>query len=62
MRRLLNTLFILTEDTYLALENENVVVKREDDILGTVFTFGTYYSWRFGRVPGIFVEVRKYII
>lgn len=36
MRRLLNTLFILTEDTYLALENENVVVKREDDILGRV--------------------------
>lgn len=36
MRRLLNTLFILTEDTYLALENENVVVKREDDVLGRI--------------------------
>ena len=28
MRRLLNTLFVLTEDAYLALENENVVVSR----------------------------------
>ena len=28
MRRLLNTLFVLTEDAYLALENENVVVKQ----------------------------------
>ena len=36
MRRLLNTLFILTEDAYLALENENVVVKRENDVLGRV--------------------------
>ncbi len=36
MRRLLNTLFILTEDTYLALENENIVVKREDEVLGRV--------------------------
>lgn len=36
MRHLLNTLFILTEDSYLALENENVVVKRDEEILGRV--------------------------
>lgn len=36
MRHLLNTLFILTEDSYLTLENENVVVKREEEILGRV--------------------------
>lgn len=36
MRRLLNTLFILTEDAYIALENENVVVKREDEVLGRI--------------------------
>ena len=36
MRHLLNTLFILTEDAYLTLENENVVVKREEEILGRV--------------------------
>lgn len=29
MRRLLNTLFVLTEDSYLALDGENVVVRRE---------------------------------
>lgn len=30
MRRLLNTLYITTEDAYLTLDGENVVVKRED--------------------------------
>lgn len=28
MRKMLNTLFITSEDAYLALENENVVVFR----------------------------------
>lgn len=36
MRRLLNTLFILNEETYLALENENVIVKKDEEILGKV--------------------------
>lgn len=36
MRRMLNTLFILSEETYLSLENENVVVKNDDKILGRV--------------------------
>lgn len=36
MRRLLNTLFVLTEDAYLSLENENVVVKKGDEVLGRV--------------------------
>lgn len=36
MRRLLNTLFILNEESYLALENENVVVKQDEEILGRV--------------------------
>jgi CRISPR-associated protein Cas1 len=36
MRHLLNTLFILTEDSYLALENENVAVKRDEETLGRV--------------------------
>ena len=34
MRRLLNTLFVLTEDAYLALENENVVVRQGEKVLG----------------------------
>jgi hypothetical protein len=34
MRHLLNTLFVLTEDSYLALEGENVVVLQGDETLG----------------------------
>ncbi len=34
MRKLLNTLFVLTEDSYLSLEGENVVILREDVTLG----------------------------
>lgn len=36
MRRLLNTLFVLKEDAYLTLENENIVVKNGEDVLGRV--------------------------
>ena len=36
MRHMLNTLFILTEDAYLASENENVVVLQEEKVLGRV--------------------------
>lgn len=36
MRHLLNTLFVLTEDSYLALENENIIVKQDDEIIGKV--------------------------
>jgi CRISPR-associated protein Cas1 len=34
MRRLLNTLFVLTEDSYLALEGENVLVLQDEATLG----------------------------
>ena len=34
MRKLLNTLFVTTEDSYLALENENVVVRNNDECRG----------------------------
>ncbi|MGP1471559.1 MAG: type I-C CRISPR-associated endonuclease Cas1c [Schwartzia sp. (in: firmicutes)] len=36
MRHLLNTLFVLTEDAYVALENENVVVLQDEKVLGRV--------------------------
>ena len=36
MRRLLNTLYVTSEDAYLALENENIIVKRDEDVLGKV--------------------------
>lgn len=34
MRRLLNTLFVLTEDSYLSLEGENVVVQKGEETIG----------------------------
>lgn len=36
MRHLLNTLYVFTEDAYLALDGENVVVRRGGDELGRV--------------------------
>lgn len=36
MKKLLNTLFVLTEDAYLSLEDENVVVKSGQSTLGKV--------------------------
>lgn len=36
MRHMLNTLFILTEDAYLSLDNQNVVIHKSDDILGKI--------------------------
>ena len=30
MKQLLNTLFVMTEDAYLALENDNVVIYQND--------------------------------
>ena len=34
MKKMLNTLFITSEDAYLALENENVVVLRGEEKMG----------------------------
>ena len=31
MRKLLNTLFVTSEDAYLALENENVVIYKGEE-------------------------------
>ena len=33
MRKLLNTLYITSEDLFLSLNNENVVVSRKDEVL-----------------------------
>lgn len=33
MKKLLNTLFVITPDTYLALENENVVIYQNENVL-----------------------------
>ncbi len=34
MKKLLNTLYVMSEDAYLSLDGENVVVKREQEIAG----------------------------
>jgi len=34
MKKMLNTLFVTTEDAYLALDGENVVIRRDDEQLG----------------------------
>ena len=36
MRHLLNTLYVFTEDAYLMLDGENVVVRRDGAELGRV--------------------------
>ena len=33
MRKLLNTLFVTSEDLYLSLENDNILAWREDQVL-----------------------------
>ena len=34
MKTLLNTLFVMTEDAYLTLDGENVVVRKGEDVMG----------------------------
>ncbi|PJM75151.1 type I-C CRISPR-associated endonuclease Cas1c [Bifidobacterium simiarum] len=36
MRQLLNTLYVTSEDAYLSLENDNVVVQQGDSVLGKI--------------------------
>lgn len=62
MKKLLNTLYITSSDTYLSLDGENIVVKKENEILGryplhnleSVITFG--YS---GASPALMGECVK---
>ena len=52
MRRLLNTLFVLSDDTYLALENENVVIYRQEEVLGRVAADWALLSAAEREIPG----------
>ena len=62
MRRLLNTLYVLTADTYLSLENENVVVNYEDKILGRfplqLFEQICYFGYK-GASPALMGECAR---
>lgn len=62
MKRLLNSLFVLTPETYLTLDNENVVVHNEDKILGR-FPIHTlenilYFGYK-GASPALIGECAK---
>ena len=34
MRKLLNTLYVMSEDVYLALDGENIVILRDEETVG----------------------------
>ena len=40
MRKLLNTLFVLTPESYLALEGENILILMEEKELGRFLALG----------------------
>lgn len=62
MRRLLNTLFVQSEDIYLALENENIVAKNNEEILARIPLIGleniVYFGYK-GASPHLMGECVK---
>lgn len=48
MRRILNTLYVLTEDSYLSLDGENVVIYKEAECLGRFPLHGIEAIYYFG--------------
>ncbi len=56
MRKLLNTLYVTTEDSYLSLDGGNVVVNKDNDILGKLplinFEGITYFGYK-GASPSL---------
>lgn len=65
MRKLLNTLYVMSENTYISLENENVIVSADDKILGR-FPLHTleqivYFGYR-GASPALMGACAKFAI
>ena len=52
MRKLLNTLFVTSEDAYLTLDGENVVVNREKQEVGR-FPLHTLFHLLYARFPHV---------
>lgn len=64
MRKLLNTLYIMTPETYLALENDNVIVLMDENVMGK-FPLHTleqiiYFGYK-GASPALMGNVPKEI-
>ena len=62
MKKLLNTLYVLSEDLYLALDNENVAAKREGEIVGRVplHTLTAIISFSYlGASPALMLRTKR---
>ena len=62
MRKLLNTLYVMTPETYLALENDNIIILLDDKVLGK-FPIHTleqivYFGYK-GASPALMGECAK---
>ena len=52
MKKLLNTLYVTSENSYLGLDGENIVVFEEDKEKGRLPHEGTWIEIRSGAVEG----------
>lgn len=63
MRHLLNTLYVTTEDTYLSLDNENIVINRDDEVIRRLplrmFEQILYFGYK-GASPALLGACAKY--
>ena len=62
MRKLLNTLYVMTPETYLALENDNIIILLDEKVLGK-FPLHTleqivYFGYK-GASPALMGECAK---
>ncbi|MCJ7835373.1 type I-C CRISPR-associated endonuclease Cas1c [Cuneatibacter sp. NSJ-177] len=57
MKTLLNTLFVMTEDAYLTLDGENVVVRKGEDVMGRfpLHTLQGIYSFSYAGASPAFM-------
>ena len=61
MKKLLNTLFVTTEDAYLSLDGENIVVSRDRHELGRfpLHTLSAIISFSYAGAHGRVYQARR---